>query len=100
VERLRQNSGSRGLAHAPRPNKEISMREAVLLDSILERTRDVRLPNEIVEGLGAIFPGEDFVAHIANLNAVAKTRKQKFKFIDRINRIVWISLREQPRKRI
>ena len=43
------------------------MREPVLGDRIFQRTRDVRLPDQIVKGLGPIFSSENFVAHALNL---------------------------------
>jgi urease gamma subunit len=43
------------------------MRQAILLDRILERARDMRLPDQIVERLRTIFSGEDLIAHVPNL---------------------------------
>jgi len=43
------------------------MGEAVLRHSILQRTRDMRLPDQIVERLGSIFSGENLVTHTLNL---------------------------------
>ena len=37
----------------------------------------MRLPDQIVEGLGPILSREDLVAHGLNLNAPIKRRKQK-----------------------
>ena len=51
------------------------MGQPILGDCILERARDVRLANEIVEGLGAILSGEDLVAHKITLNALRDGRK-------------------------
>ena len=53
------------------------MREAVLLDRVLERARDVRLPDEIVERLRTIFSRENLIAHAPNLIRANRPRKQK-----------------------
>ena len=39
------------------------MGETVLRDRILERTRDMRLPNQVVKRLWPVFARENFVAH-------------------------------------
>ena len=43
------------------------MRQPILLDRILERARDVRLPDQIVERLRTIFSGKNLIAHVPNL---------------------------------
>jgi hypothetical protein len=43
------------------------MGETVLRDRILQRTRDMRLPDQIVERLRPIFSGENLVTHAFNL---------------------------------
>jgi hypothetical protein len=42
--------------------------KAILCDRVLQRARDVRLPDQIIESLGPIFPGENLVTHALNLN--------------------------------
>ena len=79
VERLGQNSRGRGFTDAARSDEQIGVREPVLLDRVLERARDVRLPDQIVKGLGAIFSGEDLVTHAISLDVLSETRKQKSK---------------------
>jgi hypothetical protein len=69
------------------------VREAILLHRVLERARDVRLPDKIVERLRAIFAGENFVTHRFNVNALSGRRKQKIKNLDRVNRIFLIGCR-------
>jgi len=49
------------------------MREPVLGDRVLERARDMRLPNQIIKSLRPIFSRENFVAHALNLNALTDT---------------------------
>jgi hypothetical protein len=44
------------------------MGEAILRDRVLQRTRDMRLTDQIVERLRPIFSGENLVAHALNLN--------------------------------
>jgi hypothetical protein len=51
------------------------MGKPVLRDGILERARDMRLPDQIVKSLWSIFSREDFVAHAFNLNALLHSRK-------------------------
>ena len=51
------------------------MSQAVLRDRILQRTRDMRLADQIVERLGAIFSGENLVTHAFNLNGKVDSRK-------------------------
>ena len=67
IERLGQDARRRGLADAARSDKQVGMREPVLLDRILERARDVRLSDEIVERLRSIFAGKNLIAHGPNL---------------------------------
>ena len=75
IERLRQNTRSRGFADPARPDKKIRVREPILRDRVFQRARDMRLAHQIVESLGSIFSGEDFVAHAFNLNALLHSRK-------------------------
>ena len=51
------------------------MREAILFNRVLERARDVRLADEIIERLGAIFSGEDLVTHKITLDGLLRGRK-------------------------
>jgi hypothetical protein len=39
------------------------VRNALLLDGVLERTRDVVLPNDVSKLLWPVFAGEDLIAH-------------------------------------
>ena len=68
IERLRENPGRRCLADAARPDEKISVCEAILRDRVLERLRDMFLPDQIIKSLWPIFSREDFVAHLVNLN--------------------------------
>ena len=43
------------------------MSESVLRDRILQRARDMCLPNQVVERLWPIFSGENLVTHALNL---------------------------------
>ena len=67
IERLGQDARGRGFPDAARPDEKIGVREAILLDRILERARDVLLADQIVERLRPIFSREDLIAHAPNL---------------------------------
>jgi len=75
IERLGQNPGSRCFAYTARPDKEIGVGKPILRDRIFQRTRYVRLPNQIIESLGSILSGENLVTHGSNLNALIVGRK-------------------------
>ena len=75
IQRLRQDSRRRGFANAARPDKQIGVSQAVLFDRVFQRARDVRLADQIVECLRAIFSGENLVAHAFNLTASSKLAK-------------------------
>ena len=68
IERLRQNAGGRGFPDPAWTDKKVRMRKPILCNGILERTRDMRLPDEVVERLRPIFSCENFVTHALNLN--------------------------------
>ena len=63
IERLGQDARGRGLAGAARPDEEVGVREPLLLDGVFERLRNMRLADDLVEILRAIFAGENLVAH-------------------------------------
>ena len=63
IESFRQNAGGRGLAYPPGAGKNISMRHAATLNRILQRSRDVLLPDNFRERLRAPFPRNDLIAH-------------------------------------
>jgi len=67
IERLRQDARRRCFADAAGSDEQIGVRETILLDRILQRSRDMRLPDEIVKSLGTIFSGKDLVTHRLNL---------------------------------
>ena len=67
IERLGEDARGGGLADAARPDEEIGVREPVLFDRVLQRPRDVLLPDDIVERLRPIFARENLVAHAPNL---------------------------------
>ena len=79
IERLRQDARRRCFPDAARPDKQIGVREPILLDRVLERAGDVRLPDQIVERLRAIFSGENLIAHVPNLvrPVACENRNQK-----------------------
>ena len=63
IERLRQDAGGGRFADAANAGKNVRMRDAVRLNRIRERARDVLLPDDVAERLRAILSGYDFVAH-------------------------------------
>src|ERR1051326_6414951 len=71
IERLGQNSPSRSLADATRPNKQVRMSKPILFDCIFQSARDMRLSHEIIKSLRPIFPCENLVTHMLNLTAPA-----------------------------
>ena len=58
------------------------MSEAILRDRILQRTRDMRLADQIVERLWPIFPSENLVTHAPNLNGKVDSRKLSELIVD------------------
>ena len=58
------------------------MGEAVLRDRVLQRTRDMRLADQIVERLRPIFSGENLVTHELNLNGKVDSRKLSELIVD------------------
>jgi hypothetical protein len=58
-----QDARRRGLPRAARADENVSVRQPVVLDRIAQGPRDVILPDDIVERLGAILAGENRVAH-------------------------------------
>ena len=77
IERLGQDARGGGFPDSARPDEEVGVREAVLLDRVLERARDVRLPDKIVERLRPVFARENLIAHVPNLMRRRCARKQK-----------------------
>jgi hypothetical protein len=67
VERLRQNACRRSFPDAARADEKICVCEAILLDRILQRLRDMILSDQIVERLRSILSRENLIAHFANL---------------------------------
>ena len=52
-----------GLAAAPRPREEVGVRDAIELDRVLDGADDVLLARHRLEGLRAVFAGENRVTH-------------------------------------
>ena len=64
IQAFGENAGDGGLAGAARAAKQVGVRNALLLDGIGERLRDVFLADDLGETLGPVFPGYDFVRHL------------------------------------
>jgi hypothetical protein len=75
IERFRQDTGGRSFPGPARPDKKIGVSQPILPDRILERTGDVRLPDDIVECLGSVFAGENLVAHPKTLPFLASRER-------------------------
>ena len=63
VQRLGQNPGRGGLAHAPCPGKQISMGDAILGDGVLEGLRRGSLPHNLSKGLRPPLACQYLVTH-------------------------------------
>ena len=53
------------------------MGQPILRNRIFERAGDMRLPDDIVECLGAVFAGENLVAHLKTLAFLASRERRK-----------------------
>jgi len=62
-QRLGENPRHRGLAHTPRPDKEIRVRHPPLLDRARQCARHRLLTHDFIEGLGSVSAGENGVGH-------------------------------------
>ena len=74
VECFSQNARSGCLADSARSDEKIGVGQPILLDRVLERTRDVFLADEVVECLWPVFSRKNLVAHGANL--VPRARRE------------------------
>ena len=63
VERLGENAGGGGLAGAARADEKIGVGEALLGDGVAQGAHDVVLSEDVVEGFGSVFAGEDLITH-------------------------------------
>ena len=63
VEAFGENAGDGGLAGAARPAEKIGVGDAVLLDGVGQRLRDVLLADDIGEALRPIFSSYDLIRH-------------------------------------
>ena len=63
VQRHGQNAGDGGFADAAVSAENVAVRDALLLDGVLQRAGDVVLPDHVGELLGPVFAGKDLIAH-------------------------------------
>ena len=63
VESHRQDAGHRGLADSAMSAEDVPVRNALLLNGVLERPGDVLLADDVGKFLRAIFAGQDLVTH-------------------------------------
>ena len=64
VQAFGKNAGDGGLAGAARAAEKIGVGDAVLLDGVGERLRDMLLADDIGETLRAILSGYDLIGHV------------------------------------
>ena len=81
VQRLCKNARRRGLPGAARPDENVRVRDAFLLDGVAQRARDVLLAEDIGKGLGAIFACENRVAAHAAKSVRRDLREQMEKCV-------------------
>ena len=67
IERLGQDARGRGFSDPAWAHEQVRVRESILFDSVLQRSSDVRLPDEVVECLRAIFASKNLITHRRNL---------------------------------
>jgi len=97
VQRLGQDPRGRSFPDPARPDKKVGMREPVLLNSIPERTDNMLLPDQVVEGLRPVFSRENLVAH-GSIYSAGREPKTENRKQERIYRINTIFLRERLRR--
>src|SRR5690348_169217 len=66
VERHGQNARDGRLPYAAMAAEDVPMRDTLLGNCILQRARDVLLPDDIRKALRTILTGEDLIAHGGN----------------------------------
>ena len=60
---LREQAGGGGLAEPAGATEEVGVMHPIVGDRVAQRTGDMLLTDQVGEGLGAVFPGEDDVGH-------------------------------------
>jgi hypothetical protein len=63
IQRHRQNARDRRFANAAMSAEDVAMRNPSLLDGVLQRPRDVVLPNDVGKFLWPVFARENLVTH-------------------------------------
>ena len=63
VERLGENPRGGGLPGAPRADEKIGVGQPFLGDGVAKGPDDVVLSEDVVEGFGSVFAGEDLITH-------------------------------------
>jgi len=67
VESFGEDAGGGGFSGAAWPDEEVGVSEAVLMDGVFEGLDNGILSEDVIEGFGAVFSGEDLVAHGVSL---------------------------------
>jgi hypothetical protein len=63
IQRHRQNARDGRLADAAMSAENVAVRDALLLDGVPERARDVVLPDDVSKLLRPVFSGENLITH-------------------------------------
>ena len=63
VERFGENAGGGCLAGAAWTDEQVGVCQPLLQDGVAQRADDMVLTEDVVEGFGAVFAGEDLVTH-------------------------------------
>ena len=71
IERLGENPRGGSLAGATGADEKIRMSKPILRNRVFQGTHHMILPEDIIEGSGAVFSGEDLVTHERDCKACA-----------------------------
>ena len=63
VQGFGENARRGGLSDAARPDEKVGMSDTTGTHGVLERARDVLLPDHVGEPLGTPFPGDNLIRH-------------------------------------
>src|SRR5207249_3635789 len=77
VQAFGKNAGDSRLPGAARPAKQISVRDAVLLDGVAERLSDMLLPHHVAEALRPVFSGYYLIRHKSNSGCGLRDEKSR-----------------------
>ena len=70
IEGLGENARGRGFSRSAGTDEEVGVSEPILLDSVAQRADDMVLAENVGKGLGAVFSGENLIAHAGSLGRI------------------------------